>query len=129
MKPWLTAPPDPLPVAPMSYPFRYVPGCAVEYRGPTSRRGSRWVAVIRRGRDRGDQYRATVSFNDGPDAAAHAAVDRINAELFADSRLEDAWQVLGAALSMDGGDRYSYPVGPASLAAVLPAPAPRRPEA
>jgi hypothetical protein len=55
-------------------------------------------------------------------------VDRINAELFADSRLEDAWQVLGAALSMDGGDLYSYPVGPAGLAAVLPAPAPRRPE-
>ena len=111
------------------FPFRYVPGCAVEYRGPTHTLGGRWVAVIRRGRDRSDQYRATVSFADGPDAAAWAAVDRINAELFADSRLEDAWQVLGAALSMDGGDRYSYPVGPASLADVLPSPAPRRPEA
>ena len=41
----------------------------------------------------------------------------------------DRWQVLGAALSMDGGDRYSYPVGPPTLADVLPAPAPRRPEA
>ena len=39
------------------------------------------------------------------------------------------WQVLGAALSMDGGDRYTYPVGPVGLADVLPAPAPRRPEA
>ena len=110
----------------MTYPFRYVPGCAVEYRGPTNTLGGRWVAVIRRGRDRSDQYRATVSFNEGPDAAAWAAVDRFNAEL-ADPI--DRWQVLGAALSMDGGDRYSYPVGPASLADVLPAPAPRRPEA
>ena len=111
----------------MSYPFRYVPGCSVEYRGPTHTLGGRWVAVIRRGRDRSDQYRATASFNEGPDAAAHAAVDRINADLAADGL--GPWQVLGAALSMDGGDRYSYPVGPASLADVLPAPAPRRPEA
>ena len=88
------------------FPFRYVPGCAVEYRGPTNTGGSVWAAVIRRGRDRGDQYRATVPFSEGP----------------------DAWQVIGAALSMDGGDRYSYPVGPADLAAVLPAPAPRRPD-
>lgn len=108
------------------FPFRYVPGCAVEYRGPTHTLGGRWVAVIRRGRDRGDQYRATVSFNEGPDAAAWAAVARINAELESDGL--GPWQVLGAALSMDGGDRYSYPVGPASLADVLPAPAPRRPE-
>ena len=108
------------------FPFRYVPGCSVEYRGPTHTLGGRWVAVIRRGRDRSDQYRATVSFNDGPDAAAHAAVDRINADLAADGL--GPWQVLGAALSMDGGDRYSYPVGPATLADLLPAPAPRRPE-
>ena len=111
----------------MTYPFRYVPGCSVEYRGPTHTLGGRWVAVIRRGRERSDQYRATVSFNEGPDAAAHAAVDRINADLAADGL--GPWQVLGAALSMDGGDRYAYPIGPADLAAVLPAPAPRRPEA
>tara|TARA_Y100000004_G_scaffold127075_1_gene143059 strand:- start:150 stop:488 length:339 start_codon:yes stop_codon:yes gene_type:complete len=109
------------------FPFRYVPGCAVEYRGPTARRGSVWAAVIRRGRDRSDCYRADVPFADGPDAAAWAAVDRINADLASDGL--GPWQVLGAALSMDGGDRYSYPVGPASLADVLPAPAPRRPEA
>ena len=113
----------------MPYPFRYVPGCAVEYRGPTNTLGGRWVAVIRRGRDRGDHYRATVSFNEGPDAAAWAAVALFNAEGLTDRPRSEHWQVLGAALSMDGGDRYSYPVGPASLADVLPAPAPRRPEA
>ena len=107
-------------------PAHYVPGCSVEYRGPTDRRGSEWVAVIRRGRKRSDAYRAAVPFADGPDAAARAAVDRFNAELVPDGL--GRWQVLGAALSMNGGDRYSYPVGPVSLADVLPAPAPRRPE-
>ena len=104
----------------MSTPFRYVPGCSVEYRGPTETRGSRWVAVIRRGRDRSDCYRATVPFNDGPDAAARAVVDRFNAAM------ESDWVLLGAALSMDGGDRYAYPVGPADLAPVLSSPAPAR---
>ena len=70
-------------------------------------------------------YRAQVEFSEGPDAAAWKAVGVFNASL---SDPIDRWQVLGAALSMDGGDRYSYPVGPASLADVLPAPAPRRPE-
>jgi hypothetical protein len=107
------------------FPFRYVPGCSVEYRGPTDTDGAVWAAVIRRGRDRSDCYRAAVPFADGPDAAAWAAVDRFNSEL---PDPIDRWQLLGAALSMDGGDRYSYPVGPASLADVLPAPAPRRPE-
>jgi len=106
----------------MSSPFRYVPGCSVEYRGPTETRGSLWVAVIRRGRDRSDCYRATVPFNEGPDAAARAAVDRFNAAMASD------WVLLGAALSMDGGDRYAYPVGPADLAPVLSSPAPARPE-
>ena len=82
--------------------------------------------MIRRGRKRSDCYRAAVPFADGPDAAAYAAVDRFNAELVPDGL--GRWQVLGAALSMDGGDRYSYPVGPPTLAAVLPLPAPRRPE-
>lgn len=103
-------------------PAHYVPGCSVEYRGPTNTLGGRWVAVIRRGRDRGDHYRATVSFNEGPDAAAWAAVDRFNAELIPDGL--GRWQVLGAALSMDGGDRYAYPVGPANLCPVLPLAAP-----
>ena len=107
------------------FPFRYVPGCSVEYRGPTDADGAVWAAVIRRGRDRCDQYRAAVPFADGPDAAAWAAVALFNADL---PDPVDRWQVLGAALSMDGGDRYAYPVGPVSLADVLPAPAPRRPE-
>jgi hypothetical protein len=106
----------------MSSPFRYVPGCSVEYRGPTDTLGGRWVAVIRRGRDRSDCYRATVAFEDGPDAAARAAVDRFNAAMDSD------WVLLGAALSMDGGDCYAYPVGPAELAPVLSSPAPARPE-
>jgi hypothetical protein len=108
-------------------PFRYVPGCSVEYRPATDRRGSQWVAVIRRGRKRSDCYRAAVPFADGPDAAARAAVDRFNAELIPDGL--GRWQVIGAALSMDGGDRYAYPVGPANLADVLPMAAPVRPEA
>ena len=99
-------------------PAHYVPGCAVEYRGPTDTRGSQWVAVIRRGRNRTDCYRAAVPFANGPDAAACAAVDRFNAELIPDGL--GRWQVLGAALSMDGGDRYAYPVGPANLCPVLP---------
>ena len=103
-------------------PAHYVPGCSVEYRGPTDRRGSEWVAVIRRGRKRSDAYRAAVPFADGPDAAARAAVDRFNAELVPDGL--GSWQVIGAALSMNGGDRYSYPVGPANLCPVLPLAAP-----
>ena len=103
-------------------PFRYVPGCAVEYRGATARGGSQWVAVIRRGRDRGDCYRAAVPYADGPDAAARAAVARFNDAMANDG--PDRWELLGAALSMDGGDRYAYPVGPAHLAPVLPLVAP-----
>ena len=109
-----------------STPFRYVPGCSVEYRGPTETRGSQWVAVIRRGRDRSDCYRAAVPFNDGPDQAARAAVARFNAEMILDGL--GRWQILGAALSMDGGDRYAYPVGPANLCPVLPQFAPERPQ-
>jgi len=101
-----------------SHPAHYVPGCSVEYRGPTNTQGGKWAAVIKRGRDRCDQYRATVPFAAGPDAAARAAVDRFNTELIPDGL--GRWQVLGAALSMDGGDRYSYPVGPANLCPVLP---------
>lgn len=83
--------------------------------------------MIRRGRKRSDCYRAAVPFKEGPDAAARAAVDRFNAELVPDGL--GRWQVLGAALSMDGGDRYAYPVGPVAVAAFLPMAAPARPEA
>lgn len=102
----------------MHSPFRYVPGVAVEYRGATDTRGSVWVGVIRRGRQRGDVFRASVPYNDGPDAAARAAVNRFNDAMAAD------WCIIGAALSMDGGDRYAYPVGPADLAPIVSTPAP-----
>lgn len=56
----------------------YVTGataCAVvRYHGPTNRRGSRWLATIRR--DAGTVWRASVPFGDGPLAAARAAADR-----------------------------------------------------
>lgn len=102
----------------MRSPFRYVPGLTVEYRGATDTRGSVWVGVIRRGRQRGDVFRASVPYNDGPDAAARAAVDRFNAAMAAD------WRIIGAALSMNGGDVYAYPVGPADLAPIVSTPAP-----
>lgn len=105
-----------------AFPAHHVPGCSVQYRRPTGRRGDQWVAVIRRGRKRSDCYTAVVPFADGPDAAARAAVDRFNADLIPDGL--GRWQVLGAALSMDGGDCYSYPVGPANLCPVLPLTAP-----
>jgi hypothetical protein len=107
-----------------SHPLRYVPGCSVEYRGPTNTQGGKWAAVIKRGRDRASQYRITTPFAAGPDAAARAAVARLNAELLADRPECDKWVVLGAALSMDGGDRYAYPVGPRNLAEVLSLAAP-----
>ena len=103
-------------------PFRYVPGCAVEYRGATERRGSAWVATIRRGHERRDCYRAAVPSPDGPDAAARAALARFNAALNADGF--DSWVLLGAALSMNGGNLYAYPVGPAYCAETLPLIAP-----
>jgi len=98
-------------------PANYVPGCSVEFRGPTNTRGSQWVAVIRRGRNRSDCYRAAVPFADGPDAAARAAVEKFNK--YPDGLGEACWQVIGPALSMDGGDRYAYPVGPADLCRVM----------
>ena len=53
----------------------YVSGstaCAVvKYHGPTNSRGSRWAATITRGAD--CKWRASVTFADGPIAAAMAA--------------------------------------------------------
>lgn len=49
--------------------------CAmVRYCGPTDRRGSRWLATIRR--DAGTVWRASVPFADGPLTAARAAADK-----------------------------------------------------
>jgi len=97
----------------MHSPFRYVPGCLVEYSGATDTRGSVWRATITRGSDRADRFRVTVPYADGPDAAARAVVDRFNDAMGAD------WRIIGAALSLTGGDRYAYPVGPSDLASIL----------
>jgi hypothetical protein len=96
-----------------SSPERYVPGCLVRYRPPTDTRGGRWLAVIKRGNQPGDRFAASVPFHDGPDAAAAAAVAKFNQCMPGVVKREGAgWIVLGAALSLDGGDSYAYPVGP-----------------
>ena len=46
----------------------------VKYAGPTDHRCSRWIATCRRGAD--EVYRSTVSFQDGPIAAAEALLAR-----------------------------------------------------
>ena len=92
--------------------FLTIPGCSVEYRGPTETRGSRWFAVIRRGRHRSDCYRASCPFDKGAMKAARLAVERFNETVKSES---DRWQVLGDPLSMDGGDTYVFPVGPEYL--------------
>jgi hypothetical protein len=97
----------------MHSPFRYVPGCVVEYCGATNTRGSVWRATITRGNAPADRFRAVVPYADGPDAAARAVVERFNHAMDAD------WRLIGAALSINGGDRYAYPVGSADLAPVV----------
>ena len=97
----------------MHSPRVYVPGAVVEYCGATDNRGAVWRATIRRGNTAADKFRAVVPYADGPDAAARAVVDRFNIALAAD------WEVIGAALSLDGGDRYAYPVGSADLATAV----------
>lgn len=104
----------------MHSPFRYVPGAIVKYCGPTDTRGSRWIATIRRGQTRADVVRATVPYADGPDAAAVAVVARFNDRMGNDGA--DSWRVLGAAQSIDGGNTYAYPVGPAHLVSILSLP-------
>jgi hypothetical protein len=97
----------------MESPFRYVPGCVVEYCGATNARGSVWRATLTRGNAPGDRFRAVVPYADGPDAAARAVVERFNAAMDAN------WQLIGAALSLTGGDRYAYPVGPVELVSIV----------
>ena len=92
-----------------SSPSRYVPGCVVKYRGPTNTQGSKWTATIRRGSQREDVFRASVPFNQGPDAAAQAAIEKIN------QKMDFDWIVLSFPQSIDGGDTYSYPVGPSEM--------------
>jgi len=98
----------------MHSPFRYVPGCVVEYCGATNTRNDVWRATIQRGSTPADRFRVAVPYADGPDAAAAAVVDRFNRAMDAE------WRLIGAALSLDGGNRYAYPVGPVDLASILP---------
>jgi hypothetical protein len=88
----------------MHSPHTYVPGAVVEYAAATDTRGSRWRATIRRGAGRDNIWRASVPYADGPDAAAAAVVAAFNAAMGA------AWCVSGAALSLNGGDAYAYPL-------------------
>jgi hypothetical protein len=97
----------------MHSPFRYVPGCVVTYAPATNTRGSRWIATIKRGNATADRFRASVPYADGPDAAALAVVDRFNSAMDAD------WRIIGAALSLTGGDSYAYPVGSSELAPIV----------
>lgn len=95
-------------------PFHYVPGLLVTYKGPTDHRCSQWVAIIRRGSDLSDRFRVSVTYNEGPDAAAAAVVALFNERMDAD------WKILGAALSLDGGTAFAYPAGPPHMAPLLP---------
>lgn len=90
-------------------PFRYVPGCLVSYRPPTDTKGSRWIATIRRGSGAADIVRVSVPFADGPDAAAVACCAAFNRRHDLDGL--EGWRILAAALSVNGGDSYAYPVG------------------
>ena len=84
------------------HPSRYVPAAVVSYAGATETMGSRWRALIDRGN--GCRFRAAVPYDSGPDAAAAAVVAKAN------KALQVRWAVVGPALTLDGGNRYAYPV-------------------
>jgi hypothetical protein len=93
----------------MTYsPSAYVPGAIVEFK-VRANGAAVWTATINRGAGSLNRYRAYVPSADGPDAAATAVIERFN------SVNNSTWIVLGPALSLDGGNRYAYPVGPAYL--------------
>jgi len=54
------------------------PAIVVRYCGPTSARGSRWFASLKR--DSETTWRASVPFEDGPLLAAQALLDKQNLE-------------------------------------------------
>ena len=91
-------------------PSAYVPAVVVAYVPPTNTRCSQWRATLTRGTGAENRWRARVTYNDGPDAAAAAVVARFNETTGTDHG--DLWHVLGAALSLDGGSAYAYAVGP-----------------
>jgi hypothetical protein len=93
----------------MAYsPSAYVPGATVEFK-VRANGAAVWTATITRGTGAINRYRANVPSAEGPDAAVTAVVERFN------SVHDSTWIVLGPALSLDGGNRYAYPVGPAYL--------------
>ena len=87
---------------PSDHPAKYLPAAVVKYCGATNRFGSRWRAVV----DRGGvcKWRAAVPFEAGPDAAVEAVLAKVSRDL------DVRWQVVGPALTLDGGSTYAYPV-------------------
>ena len=98
-------------------PSAYVPGVVVDHVRPTDTRGAGWRATLTRGTGAANRWRARVTYNDGPDAAAAAVVVRFNETMGTDHG--DVWHVLGAALSLDGGSAYAYAVGPRHCAETM----------
>jgi hypothetical protein len=93
----------------MTYsPSTYVPGAIVEFK-VRANGAAVWTATVNRGPGAINRYRAYVPSIEGPDAAVVKVLNRFNETMDAD------WIVLGPALSLDGGNRYAYPVGPAYL--------------
>lgn len=97
----------------MHSPLVYVPAVVVAYVPPTDTRGSAWRATLTRGAGAANRWRVRVPYNDGPDAAAAAVIARFNETFPADV---DAWRIIGAALSLDGGETYAYAAGPSHCA-------------
>ena len=76
------------------------PSALVRYHGPTDRKGSRWIATIKRGKE--EAFRASVPFSDGPIAAAEAAAEKL-CEKYGTA---EAW-LPSLCSSVDGvGDAY-----------------------
>ena len=87
-------------------PFNSLPGALVEFRGPTRSSGSKWRATITRGSGAEDRWRASVAYQDGPDAAVEKLLQRFN------ECHGSQWIMHGTPLSIGNGDVYVYPVGP-----------------
>jgi hypothetical protein len=83
-------------------PFVHRPGLLVKYAGATNTKGSRWMASLSRGGHPETLVRATVSYQEGPNAAALAVVEKFNVVN------GTTWTVDPMALSMDGGNTYAY---------------------
>ena len=83
-------------------PSAYRPGLLVKYLGATNTKGSRWMASLSRGGHPETLAKATVSYQEGPDAAALAVVEKFN------TANGTAWTVDPEALSLDGGNTFAY---------------------